>query len=136
LLIQKLKKHLFTIVNMFSLHQEIEVWYIIPAVRKELAKFLVSEYALSYEKTGKILGISKAAVSQYISNKRANKITLSSQVCEEIVKSGKILYENPKMGVHEIQKILTFMKTQKATCEVCKQFNKEVLEYCNSLPNY
>ena len=127
---------MFTIVNMFKLHQEIEVWYIIPAVRKELAKLLVSKHGLSYEKTGNILGISKAAVSQYISNKRANKIMLSPKVFEEIEKSAEVLYENPKMAVHEIQKILRFIKTERVTCTVCKQYNREVLEYCNSVPNY
>ena len=121
---------------MFRLHQEIEVWYIIPAVRKELAKLLVSKHGLSYEKTGKILGISKAAVSQYISNKRANKIKLSEAVFAEIEISAELLYRAPRMAVHEIQKILRFIKTERVTCTVCKQYNKEVLEYCNSIPNY
>jgi len=54
---------------MYSLPQEIEVWYIIPAIRKELARLLTKENNLSYEKVGGYLGISKAAVSQYLSNK-------------------------------------------------------------------
>ena len=59
---------------MYLLPQEIEVWYIIPAIRKELAKLLTQKYELSYDKAGVILGVSKAAISQYLSNKRANKI--------------------------------------------------------------
>lgn len=45
---------------MYLLPQEIEVWYIIPAIRKELSKQLTSKYEFSYEKAGKALGISKA----------------------------------------------------------------------------
>ena len=125
-----------TIVNMYSLPQEIEVWYIIPAVRKELAKLLTKEYELSYEKAGKILGISKAAVSQYLSDKRANKIKLNTLTKKEIAISAKILFENPKLAIQEIQRILKYMKDSKCSCDVCKQYNKEVLGYCNCEPKY
>ena len=59
---------------MYALPQEIEVWYIIPAIRKALAEQLVKKHKLTLEKTGNILGVSKAAVSQYLSKKRATKI--------------------------------------------------------------
>lgn len=121
---------------MYSLPQEIEVWYIIPMIRKTLAKHLVEDYKLSYEKTGNILGISKAAVSQYMNNKRANKIKLSAEVQSEIKKSAKILHENPRMAVMEIERILTLMKTKKCSCDVCKKYNKDVLNYCNCEPKY
>ncbi len=121
---------------MYSLPQEVEVWYIIPAVRKELAKQLTQKYNLSYEKAGLILGISKAAISQYLSNKRANKIKLSSEVKKSIKKSAEIINENPKLALIEMQKILKFMKDKKCSCNVCKKYNKEVLNYCNCEPKY
>ena len=121
---------------MYSLLQEIEVWYIIPAVRKELAKLLTKKYKLSYEKTGIILGVSKAAISQYLSNKRANKIKLNTDTKKEIAKSAKIVSENPKLAMIEIQRILKFMKDSKCSCDVCKRYNKEVLGYCNCEPKY
>lgn len=121
---------------MYLLPQEIEVWYIIPAVRKELAKLLTKKYELSYEKAGNILGISKAAVSQYLSDKRANKIKLDIKTKREIEKSAKIIFENPKIALGEIQRILKFMKDTKCSCDVCKKYNKEVLGYCNCEPKY
>ena len=42
---------MLTIVNMYLLPQEIEVWYVIPAIRKELSKQLTQNYKMSYEKT-------------------------------------------------------------------------------------
>lgn len=116
---------------MYMLPQEIEVWYIIPAVRKELARVLTSEYAFSYEKAGLALGISKAAVSQYLSNKRANKIVLDVKTKKEIAVSASRIAENVKVTVGEIQRILKFMKENRCSCNVCKKYNKEVLEYCN-----
>ena len=71
---------------MYSLPQEIEVWYIIPAIRKELAKVLTKKHRLTFEKAGVILGISKAAVSQYINKKRADLITIPSNMKREIEK--------------------------------------------------
>jgi uncharacterized protein len=121
---------------MYLLPQEIEVWYIIPAVRKELAKLLTKDYGLSYEKAGKILGISKAAISQYISNKRANKIKISDSIKKEVKKSAKILSEDHRAAITEIQRILQIMKIKKCSCDVCKQYNKGVLEYCNCHPTY
>jgi predicted transcriptional regulator len=116
---------------MFLLPQEIEVWYIIPKIRKELASLFVKEYKLSYEKAGDILGISKAAVSQYLSNKRANKIKLSTDMNKEIAKSAKLIMNKESNGLKEIERLLTVMKTNKCACDVCKQYNKDVLKYCN-----
>jgi len=121
---------------MYSLPQEIEVWYIIPAIRKELARTLTTKYQMSYEKTGNLLGISKAAVSQYLSNKRANNIKISEEIKEEISKSAKVITENNKMTVLEIQRILKLMKEKRNSCEVCKKYNKGVMDYCNANPDY
>jgi len=119
---------------MYLLPQEIEVWYIIPAVRKELAKQLTKKHELSYEKTGVILGVSKAAVSQYLSNKRANKVKLNPETKKEIAKSAKLIVENPRAAMVEVQRILKFMKDKKCSCDVCKKYNKDVLNYCNCEP--
>lgn len=119
---------------MYSLPQEIEVWYIIPAVRKELAKNLTK--SLSFEKTGEILGISKAAISQYLKNKRANKVKLSQEIKKEIKKSSEVLEKNPKKAIEEMQRILKIMKQKKCSCNVCKKYNKEVIKYCNCHPKY
>jgi hypothetical protein len=121
---------------MYLLPQEIEVWYIIPAIRKELARQLTSEYEMSYEKAGGILGVSKAAVSQYISNKRANKVKLSPEIKKEISYSAKLLSENPKLALIELQRILKVMKDKKCSCDVCKKYNKDILGYCNCQPKY
>jgi hypothetical protein len=121
---------------MYLLPQEIEVWYIIPAVRKELAKLLTGTYGLSYEKAGASLGISKAAVSQYLSNKRANKVCLDAKTKAEVKKSALKISENTKIAMIEIQRILKFMKDSHCSCNVCKQYNKDVLKYCNCSPEY
>jgi hypothetical protein len=121
---------------MYLLPQEIEVWYIIPAVRKELARLLTRKHELSYEKAGAILGVSKAAVSQYLSNKRANKVKLNAETKKEVAKAAKIIAENPKLALTEIQRILKYMKDTKCSCDVCKKYNKDVINFCGCEPKY
>jgi len=65
---------------MYNLPQEIEVWYIIPAIRRKLAKILTEEYGLTQEKAANILGVSKAAVCQYLSKKRAMNVKFPSGI--------------------------------------------------------
>ena len=115
---------------MYLLPQEIEVWYIIPAIRKELARVLTGKHGLSFEKAGDILGVSKAAVSQYLSNKRANKVKLNVDMKKEVAKSAGIVVENPKLALGEMQRLLRVMKDSKSSCDVCKKFNRDVLNFC------
>jgi predicted transcriptional regulator len=117
---------------MYLLPQEIEVWYIIPAIRKELSRLFVKKYGLTLEKAGSILGISKAAVSQYLSNKRANKLKLNAGIKKELVKSSKIIMEDNKKAIREIQRVLKIMKEKKCECEVCEKYNPEIKGMCKS----
>ena len=116
---------------MYSLPQEIEVWYIIPAIRKELAKVFVKTHKLSYEKAGGILGISKAAVSQYLSNKRATKFKLPETIKKEVAKSVKKLLETPKQAPVEIEKILKIIRNKRCSCDLCKKYNPEIIKLCH-----
>jgi len=127
---------MLTIVNMYLLPQEIEVWYIIPAIRKELARVLTGKYELSFERAGEILGVSKAAVSQYLSNKRANKVKLNVGMKREVAKSAKILADRPKLALGEMQRLLKVMKDSRCSCEVCRKYNKDVLNFCGCEPKY
>ena len=119
---------------MYSLPQEIEVWYIIPAIRKELAKMLTKKHRLTFEKAGEILGISKSAVSQYINNKRASLIKIPPNIKREIEKSADILIKNNNFAVKEIMRLLALMKKTKCSCKICKKFNKGILKQCGMNP--
>ena len=119
---------------MCLLPQEIEVWYIIPAIRKELSKVLVKKHELTLEKAGGILGISKAAVSQYLSNKRANKLKLPELIKKEIEKSATIIVKDNSKALNEIERILRLMRLKKCSCSVCKKFNPDIVKMCGRAP--
>ncbi|RZN41584.1 MAG: transcriptional regulator [Methanosarcinales archaeon] len=58
------------------------VWYVLPAIRSELSKELAK--VMSQKKISEILGITQAAVSQYVSNKRGSKIEFQEDVLDAI----------------------------------------------------
>jgi predicted transcriptional regulator len=121
---------------MYLLPQEIEVWYIIPKIRRELSRMLTRRYKFTYEKTGEMLGITKSAVSQYLKNKRANKIRFSKELQSQIALSAKRIYENNSYALIEIQNLLRKMKETRCACDVCRKYNKNVLNYCKCEPHY
>ena len=90
--------------------------YILPTVRGLIAKDLVEEYGFSQSHTAKMLGISQAAVSQYISSKRGGKLTKSLMNNEEVkgiisLAAGKIadVKDSKKVGID--------------LCSICKVVN-------------
>ena len=119
---------------MYSLPQEIEVWYIIPSIRKELAKLLTEKYKLTFDKVGEILGVSKAAISQYINKKRANILRFPASIRKEIEKSAKIINENNNLALKEIIRILNLMKKSKCECGICRKYNKGIFKVCGGKP--
>ncbi len=119
---------------MYSLPQEIEVWYIIPAVRREFAKVLVKKHGLTLEKAGRIIGVTKAAVSQYLKNKRAKEFKIPAQIRKEIEKSAEIMIRDERTAVREILRILSLIKKSKCSCPICKKYNSDILRMCNGNP--
>jgi predicted transcriptional regulator len=118
---------------MRTLPQEIEVWYIIPAIRRELAKSLIETHKITYEKAGQILGISKAAISQYLKNKRASRIKLHDNINKEVEKSSIRLLKGKSDAVMEITKLLELIRKKQWYGSVCKKMINNELQECKEV---
>jgi predicted transcriptional regulator len=66
---------------------EVIIWYLLPAIRKEIIKSMIKEHDMNQRKTAKMLGLSDAAVSQYLGKKRANLEIKDKEVLEAIGKA-------------------------------------------------
>jgi uncharacterized protein len=99
--------------------QELEVWYVLPAVRKELAK-VMKEKGLSQAKIAKFLGITEAAVSQYVKAKRAADVKLDLKLKPEIETAAKNIM-NGKNQRREIQRLIHFAEKNHLICKVCPE---------------
>ena len=49
---------------------EIVTWYVLPVIRQEIAMLLVKNHGVSQKEAASLLGVTDAAVSQYLSKKR------------------------------------------------------------------
>lgn len=91
--------------------QELEVWYILPSIRKEIAVCLKKQ-GLSQKQIAKMLGLSESAISQYSKLKRAKEIHFSENVKNEIKKSANKI-KNKKNVTGEVQRICSLIKKRR-----------------------
>lgn len=64
---------------------EIMVQKVLPAIRAELARNMMIEHNCTQQKVAETLGLSRAAVSQYVSEKRGAEVDFSDET-KEIIK--------------------------------------------------
>jgi len=106
-----------------QLPQEIEVWYVLPALRREFAKALIKEHSLTQKKVAALLQITEAAVSQYISGKRACAVEFSKDILNEIKKSAKKVVEEDATLFIELERISKLLTVKKVVCDMCRESN-------------
>ena len=113
--------------------QEIEVRYIIPAIRKELAKIFINEHKLNQKDAAKLLGLTEAAISQYKHSKRATEVIFSEDIVKEIRNSAAKILSDKKSRqslMAEMYRISNLTKVRKVLCELHRSQSKE-LSSCN-----
>jgi len=111
--------------------QEIEVWYLIPALRREFTKIFVEDYGLTQKKAAEILGITEAAVSQYLRLKRANQIRFSKKDLNEIKRSAEEVMKNPEMLIKNLYNLCVSLRESKVICELHKSHDKSIPKNCD-----
>ena len=104
--------------------QEIEVWYVLPAIRRKLA-FAMKEQGKSQKEIAKLLDITEAAVSQYLHKKRAKECKLSRTVLTLIKKSAANI-SSKKDAMEHVQKILNLANEEKLICRIHKSQNSKL----------
>lgn len=113
-----------------QLPQEIEVWYVLPALRREFAKVLIKEHKLTQKAVAELLQITEAAVSQYISGKRASQVKFGNDVLKEIRRSAKRVVKEKIPLFIELERISKLLTVKQVVCEMCKSSNVGLGE-CN-----
>lgn len=101
--------------------QEIEVFYIIPSLRKQLA-LEMKKLGYKQNKIASLLAIEEAAVSQYINDKRGSKIDFEPEIKNEIVKSAAVITDRLTL-LREMQHLLRAIKDTREICRIHKQLS-------------
>lgn len=115
-----------------TMPQEIEVWYLIPALRRELAKVLVKEHNLTQKKVADILGVTEAAVSQYMKSKRGKEVHFTKKDMAEIKKAAKCITAKNQDCVESIYGLCVHFRGSKLLCDLHRKRDKNVPAGCNA----
>lgn len=86
---------------------EIILWHLLPSIRKEFTKCLIDDYDLNQKQVAELLGITPAAVCQYISAKRGYFEITDDEILKEMKKSTDVIFHNGSESIVE------------ETCRVC-----------------
>lgn len=110
--------------------QEIEVWYIIPALRRELAKSMINDLKLTQKEVAAIMGLTEAAVSQYLHFKRAKEVVFTKAVLDEVKKSAKIIEKNEKLLMQEMMRLTNLTGVKHVMCDIHKKHDAKLPSNC------
>jgi uncharacterized protein len=124
------------------LPSEIEAKSLIPAVRAILAKKLIKEYALKEEDVARVLGITQAAVSNYVRGTRGDvelisKLESVREVMRMIDDIGKDLSTNKAYTPSTLAKFVGLCNYMRYTLIICdvhhsieSNIDEQVCEQC------
>ena len=113
-----------------TLHpQEVEVFYILPAIRKELS-IVLKELGKNQKEIAKLLGVTEAAVSQYLSAKRANDVKFPQEIKDSIKAAAPKITDHASM-IRQVQTILSAAKQDRFICKMHEQIANDIPRGCN-----
>ncbi|MBN1860684.1 MAG: hypothetical protein JW840_04395 [Candidatus Thermoplasmatota archaeon] len=101
------------------------MWNGLPVIRKEIAECMITNFGLNQKEAAEKLGLTPAAICQYLGHKRGN-ITIDDQ---EIIK--EIKYSAERLINHTNASII------EETCRICRIFRaKGIMQpSCSACPN-
>ena len=86
-------------------------WNGLPIIRKELVKSLMKNFGLNQKKTAEILGLTPAAISQYLAKKRGKINIVNQDLINEInISAEKIINQGSSVVTNEICRICCILK--------------------------
>ena len=91
------------------------------------------EHKISYDNVALMMGLTKAAISQYISGKRVERIKMHPRALEEVKISCNRVVKNKSNVAKEILRVLEIIKRKKLHCEMCGEMIDGVLHDCKEV---
>ncbi len=98
--------------------QEIITWYLLPAIRRDIAKNMIKN-GMSQRQVARRLGMTDAAISQYINGKRAYDVKLEPSVKRMISNSAKRIMKSSDV-IGEVNSICDFCRDKLVLCRLHK----------------
>ncbi|RLF03922.1 MAG: Fis family transcriptional regulator [Thermoprotei archaeon] len=93
--------------------------YIIPAIRSLIARKLIDEYKFTQMSAAKKLGVTQAAISQYLYSKRGFK------VADKLLSKPELRDKLERMVKMIVEEDLTIDDLMSGICEVCRAYREK-----------
>ncbi len=115
-----------------ELPQEIEAFYVIPAVRRELARLLVAS-GLTQRAVALKLDVTEPAISQYLSNKRGITMEYPPIVAAQLKASTNkiLLTDDPRAIRAAVEAACAAVRTERVMCTLHRK-HATVKDDCTS----
>ena len=108
--------------------QEVEVFYILPAIRSGMAAAL-KEQGMKQKDIAKLLCVQESTISQYLSSKRAAEVKFDNAVDKEIAAAVKRIRTKEDL-IRETQLVLDMVKKENILCRIHREV-ADIKENCD-----
>ena len=140
--------------------QEVEVWYVLPAIRREFTKAMKAKevprigddgktklHRITQKEIAKMLGVTEPAITQYLLKKkgmrsRGDQVVIPEKFLPEIDKSADEIIAVFEKGLkeedmfetmtREVNRIIRIMRDDGAMCDIHRQFSIHVKGKCSA----
>ncbi|MHA1135030.1 MAG: transcriptional regulator [Candidatus Thorarchaeota archaeon] len=140
--------------------QEVEVWYVLPALRRELAKVMKTkvvprvgedskkkEHKITQKEIAKMLGVTEPAITQYLLKKkgrrsRGDQVVIPERFLGELEKSADSMIEQYEkrssnddmfeVMTREINRLIKIIRDDGAMCDIHRKFSAHVKDNCSA----
>ena len=107
---------------------EFLMWNGLPVIRREIAESMINNFGLNQKETAIKLGVTPAAICQYISKKRGKIKIIDEKIINEINNSARIIIDNGSNSlVSETCRICNIMREQGIfstfQCNICEEID-------------
>ncbi|MHA2224411.1 MAG: transcriptional regulator [Candidatus Hodarchaeales archaeon] len=101
--------------------QEVIVWYILPAIRREITKTLIYTHKLPQKEIAQKFGLTEPAISQYKKGARGD-IDFSPDILEKIQEAARNIAIDGSSAPREVQKVLQYIHKGGSLCDFHKKY--------------
>jgi predicted transcriptional regulator len=140
--------------------QEVEVWYVLPAIRRELAKLMKNkvvprvgedgkkkDHKITQKEIAKMLGVTEPAITQYLLKKqgrrsRGDQVVIPERFMSELNKSADAMIKQyEKRGAnedmfevmtYEINRLIKVIRDDGEMCNIHRKFSAHVKDNCSA----
>jgi predicted transcriptional regulator len=116
---------------------ELIIWYVLPDLRNEISRTLLDDYNFKQVEIAKVLGVTKAAVNQYLSSKRGENFfnlikdkKTKNLLSKEIKKTASAIVKSQSTIDIELCRLCNVIKSNKIIYKVYEKYAQGVLPEC------